>query len=317
MGKKSHTLTLTLEPNDKDRLATLCGPLDQNIHHLAASNQITISQRGHAFSLAGPRENVTRAAHQLEKLYALTATTHELSNKDLHLAGQRQQADLDESVYPFPQKSVQLNNARQREYMAKMQENTVCFALGPSGTGKTFLAVAAATTALLNHSVERIILARPAVDAGEKLGFLPGDMAQKVDPYLRPFYDALYELVGLEQTHYFIEKSKIEIAPLAFMRGRTLSEAFIILDEAQNTSPEQMKMLLTRLGHDSKMVITGDLTQIDLPKNQPSGLRHAHDILQNIDQIAFVNFGKKDVVRHNLIQKIVSAYEHRSERHPS
>lgn len=313
MGKKPHTLTLTLKPNDKDRLATLCGPLDQNIHNLAESNHVTISQRGHAFSLTGAQEQVTRVARQLEKLYALTATTHELSNKDLHLASQSQPSSLNQTVYPFPQKSVQLNNDRQRDYMATMEANTVCFALGPSGTGKTFLAVAAATTALLNHSVERIILARPAVDAGEKLGFLPGDMAQKVDPYLRPFYDALYELVGLEQTHYFIEKSKIEIAPLAFMRGRTLSEAFIILDEAQNTSPEQMKMLLTRLGHDSKMVITGDLTQVDLPKNQPSGLRHAHDILQNIGQIGFVHFAKKDVVRHSLIQNIVAAYERQSE----
>lgn len=313
MGKKPHTLTLTLKPNNNDRLATLCGPLDQNIHHLAESNNITISQRGHVFLLKGVEDKVTCVARQLEKLYALTETTADLSNKDLHLARHSQPSDLHPTVYSFPQKSVQLSNARQRDYMAKMEANTVCFALGPSGTGKTFLAVAAATTALLNHSVSRIILARPAVDAGEKLGFLPGDMAQKVDPYLRPFYDALYELVGVEQTHYFIEKSKIEIAPLAFMRGRTLSEAFIILDEAQNTSPEQMKMLLTRLGHDSKMVITGDLTQVDLPKNQLSGLRHAHDILQDIDHISFVHFAKKDVVRHSLIQNIVDAYERQSE----
>lgn len=309
MGKKPHTLTLTLEPDNKDRLAALCGPLDHNIHHLAECNDVVISQRGNAFSLRGSKEKITRTARQLEKLYDLTASTHELSSKDLHFASQTQ-SNHKQTVYTFPQKSVQLNNDRQRDYMTKMEASTVCFALGPSGTGKTFLAVAAATTALLNHSVERIILARPAVDAGEKLGFLPGDMAQKVDPYLRPFYDALYELVGVDQTHYFIEKSKIEIAPLAFMRGRTLSEAFIILDEAQNTSPEQMKMLLTRLGHDSKMVITGDLTQIDLPRNQPSGLRHAHDILQNIDQISFVHFAKKDVVRHSLIQDIVDAYEH-------
>lgn len=313
MNKTENRLKIVLTPYDRTRLHTLCGPCDENIIRIEKTHGVSIAKRENTFSISGLAPNVHIAADQIQSLYSLTATQKELTSKDIHFSAQAsdllQPKAKHANLLQLPNKSVKLQNRSQYQYMQRVQDNIINFAIGPSGTGKTYLAVAAAAEALIKNTVERIILVRPAVDAGEKLGFLPGDLAQKVDPYLRPFYDALYELISLEQTMHFIEKGKIEIAPLAFMRGRTLSESFIILDEAQNTTNEQMKMLLTRLGHDAKMVITGDLTQIDLPRSQGSGLAHAESILQNIPDISFTYFHKRDVVRHDLIQSIISAYE--------
>ena len=313
MNKTQDRLKIELQPYDRDRLGILCGPCDENITKIETSNQVTIAKRENVFSILGSKQNIASTAEQIHALYALTDQQNSITSKDIHhcvrLHGGKENSLKVSTMLELPNKTVHLQNKTQKAYIDRVHNHTINFALGPSGTGKTYLAVAAAAHALVQQSVERIILVRPAVDAGEKLGFLPGDMAQKVDPYLRPFYDALYELITLEQTMHFIEKGKIEVAPLAFMRGRTLSEAFIILDEAQNSSNEQMKMLLTRLGHDSKMVITGDLTQIDLPRSQGSGLAHAESILQDIPRISFTYFNKRDVVRHDLIQSIITAYE--------
>lgn len=312
MLKTSKRNRLQLEPYDRTRLANLCGSCDENIKYIEKQHNIMISRRENIFCIQGSHHNINQAMAQLQRLYALTSEKKIIELKDIHMEKQfktNEKATNNPNTIDLPNKSIKLYNKVQKSYYEKVENNTINFAIGPSGTGKTFLAVAFAAQALLRNDVDRIILARPAVDAGEKLGFLPGDLAQKVDPYLRPFYDALYDLIGVEQTLTLIEKGKIEVAPLAYMRGRTLSEAFIILDESQNTSMEQMKMLLTRLGHDSKVVITGDLTQIDLPKNQRSGLAHAQDILQDVVDISFTHFGKEHVVRHNLIQKIIEAYE--------
>ncbi len=312
MLKTSKRNRLQLEPYDRTRLANLCGSCDENIKYIEKQHNIMISRRENIFCIQGSHHNINQAMAQLQRLYALTSEKKIIELKDIHMEKQfktNEKATNNPNTIDLPNKSIKLYNKVQKSYYERVESNTINFAIGPSGTGKTFLAVAFAAQALLRNDVDRIILARPAVDAGEKLGFLPGDLAQKVDPYLRPFYDALYDLIGVEQTLTLIEKGKIEVAPLAYMRGRTLSEAFIILDESQNTSMEQMKMLLTRLGHDSKVVITGDLTQIDLPKNQRSGLAHAQDILQDVADISFTHFGKEHVVRHNLIQKIIEAYE--------
>ena len=304
---------LHLRPYDRNRLSNLCGSCDENIKYIESQHNVTISRRENIFSMQGNHNNVTAAVDQIKRLYALTAEKNIINLKDLHMEKQfntkKHSKPTMNSIIELPNKKIKLYNQVQKDYYSKVLDNTINFAIGPSGTGKTFLAVAFAAQALLANEVDRIILARPAVDAGEKLGFLPGDLAQKVDPYLRPFYDALYDLIGVEQTLQLIEKGKIEVAPLAYMRGRTLSEAFIILDESQNTSMEQMKMLLTRLGHDSKIVITGDLTQIDLPRNQRSGLSHAKEILAEVENISFTHFDKEHVVRHDLIQKIIEAYE--------
>ncbi len=313
MLKTSKRNRIQLLPYDRNRLAILCGSCDENIKYIEKQHNIIISRRENTFSIQGNNHSIIQATAQLQRLYSLTSEKKVIELKDIHMERQNKNTEKSSnntnSAIDLPNKSIKLYNKVQKSYYEKVEKNTINFAIGPSGTGKTFLAVAFASQALIRGDVDRIILARPAVDAGEKLGFLPGDLAQKVDPYLRPFYDALYDLIGVEQTLTLIEKGKIEVAPLAYMRGRTLSEAFIILDESQNTSMEQMKMLLTRLGHDSKVVITGDLTQIDLPRNQRSGLAHAQDILQEVTDISFTHFGKEHVVRHNLIQKIIEAYE--------
>ena len=317
MSKTDSQLKLELTPYNRDRLNTLCGACDEIITKLEKRYRISISRRENVFHFSGDRDALDLCSKKLQALYDLTLAQREISNKDIHFTTQdpmNKQVEIDaqDFVLKLPQKSIKLQNHSQKQYINNIQNHTISFSIGPSGTGKTYLAVAAAAQALLNQAVERIILVRPAVDAGEKLGFLPGDLSQKVDPYLRPFYDALYELISIEQTMYYVEKGKIEIAPLAFMRGRTLSDAFIILDESQNTTNEQMKMLLTRLGHDAKMVITGDLTQIDLPRSQGSGLAHAESLLQNIHDISFTYFRREDVVRHDLIQSIITAYESQS-----
>lgn len=311
MSKSVERKRLELQPYSRKQLDMICGPCDENLHRLEDQSGVTISRRENIFSIQGESSKVAQVSQQLLYLNKLASTGKAIDFKDLHLSQHYNSTSKagNADTLDLPCKRVKLMNSNQIQYHKNVRENTINFAIGPSGTGKTFLAVCFALQALLKKEVERIILVRPAVDAGEKLGFLPGDMNQKVDPYLRPFYDALYELISIDETMRYLDTAKIEIAPLAFMRGRTLSEAFIILDESQNTTVEQMKMLLTRLGHDSKMIITGDLTQIDLPRSQQSGLSNAQDVLADIEDIAFNYFSKQHVVRHNLIQSIIAAYE--------
>mgnify|MGYP006367686605 FL=1 len=312
-------------PADNQRLANLCGALDENLKQVETAFDVAISRRGEHFSLAGKSDQTKLAAQALRNFY---------SQSQHHLSLEQIQLGLIEALNPqnapdsaHPRTEVTANKLstsptlltrrsnlygrtqRQAQYLQQIQEHDITFAIGPAGTGKTYLAVASAVDALERGLVSRLILVRPAVEAGERLGFLPGDMTQKVDPYLRPLYDALYDLMGFEKTSKQFERNTIEIAPLAFMRGRTLNQSFIILDEAQNTTPEQMKMFLTRMGLGSKAVITGDVTQIDLPKHQKSGLIEAQTVLKDIRGIAFTHFQSEDVVRHPLVQRIVHAYE--------
>ena len=315
VDQSSKNIQITLEPYDNDRLSILCGACDENIQYIEKQCRVSISRLENRFVVKGRADDATRVIAVLKRLYDATSDSKVFVLKDIHMALQSDLSSSPEksthadSYVSLPKKRVKLYNAVQRSYYQNVMKHTINFAIGPSGTGKTYLAVVFAAYALLNKEVERIILVRPVVDAGEKLGFLPGDLAQKVDPYLRPFYDALYELISIDCTLNYIESGKIEIAPLAYMRGRTLSQSFIILDESQNTSQEQMKMLLTRLGQNSKIVITGDVTQIDLPRSQPSGLLHAKSILSDVEGISFTYFSKEHVVRHSLIQKIIEAYE--------
>ncbi len=308
---------LLLEPVDNARLANLAGQLDEHLRLLERRLGIEINHRGNRFRLIGEADTVAVAARVLAALYATTAAqalTPELVHLQLQQAGVDQlleQAPADE-----PEVAVQTRRGvirgrgrNQQRYLRAVLTHDINFGIGPAGTGKTYLAVAAAVDALQRETVRRIVLVRPAVEAGERLGFLPGDMAQKVDPYLRPLYDALYEMMGFERVDRLLERSVIEVAPLAFMRGRTLNEAFIILDEAQNTTVEQMKMFLTRIGFGSTAVVTGDVTQVDLPRRARSGLRHAVDVLAAVNGISFTFFNSRDVVRHPLVQRIVDAYE--------
>lgn len=312
--------SLTLEPNDARHLAMLCGHMDSHLRQIEQRLSITIGARGNQFSLSGPAVNVTTSERLLIHLYAEVCQGVGLSPESLHL--QLQQADLehlvetsqDPSVQPIQiirtkRISIKPRGKNQQGYVRTIKDNDINFGIGPAGTGKTYLAVACGVEALLEERVRRILLVRPAVEAGEKLGFLPGDLSQKIDPYLRPLYDALYEMLGFEAVNKYLERNIIEVAPLAFMRGRTLNNAFIILDEAQNTTREQMKMFLTRIGFGSTAIITGDATQIDLPKGAPSGLTHASNILDGVEGIGFTFFGNKDVVRHPLVQRIVEAYD--------
>ena len=302
-------MKFTLNIKRSEQLVNICGSLDKNLENLATNLDVDISNKGADFNIKG--DNADKVVSVLQELLILSEKkTIDFSDIDLSIKSLSSPNGEAKSVtIKTSKKHIHIRSDNQQKYVNSIIENDAVFAIGPAGTGKTYLAVARAVEALENSNVKRIVLVRPAVEAGEKLGFLPGDLSEKVDPYLRPIYDALYEFIGFERVNKLIEKHVIEVAPLAFMRGRTLNESYIILDEAQNTTIPQMKMFLTRMGFGSKMVITGDVTQIDLPNPSQSGLTDAIKILQNIDQIAFCHFGAHDVVRHQLVKKIVSAYD--------
>jgi phosphate starvation-inducible PhoH-like protein len=308
-------LFIELEPADNERLSSLCGPFNRNLKQIEAHFGVEVAQRGNRFQISGAGRAAQDALGVLTRLFEDTATDPYLSlekvRRALHEAAEPEGGE-ERTLVRTPKRLVNCQNTRQRAYVRAIRQHDISFGIGPAGTGKTYLAVACATEALSENDVSRIVLVRPAVEAGERLGFLPGDIGQKVDPYLRPLYDALYELMGFDKTLRLLERNVIELAPLAFMRGRTLNDAFVILDEAQNTTPEQMKMFLTRIGFGSRAVITGDLTQTDLPKGAVSGLRHASAVLENLAGISFTVFKPKDVVRHPLVQRIVEAYERRA-----
>ena len=321
MTNDNQSSRLQLEPESPQRLASLCGRLNEHIQQIEERLKVKIQNRGSVFSLHGDSEAIADATQILEALYQLTDSGQSLNPEQIHLVIQEFLSDTDSEheLEDQPQQDVQLirtpkcsikpRSHHQNEYVRSIMRNDINFGIGPAGTGKTYLAVACAVEALVNDRVGRILLVRPAVEAGEKLGFLPGDLAQKVDPYLRPLYDALYEMLGFERVAKLIERSIIEVAPLAYMRGRTLNNSYIILDESQNTTASQMKMFLTRIGFGSTAVITGDVTQIDLPKGERSGLVHVSSILENIDGICFSYFDSKDVVRHPIVQRVVEAYD--------
>ena len=303
------------EPLDNARLANLCGVLDENLRQIESAFDVTIARRSGHFTLAGAPAQARLALDVLQRLWARAG--QELSLDDIQLGvierlSDANEASAEEGAVPqlrTRKGAIGGRTPRQVAYLRAIQSHDITFGIGPAGTGKTYLAVAAAVDAFEREQIERILLTRPAVEAGERLGFLPGDLAQKVDPYLRPLYDALYDLFGFERVGKLFERGAIEIAPLAFMRGRTLNHSFIILDEAQNTTPEQMKMFLTRIGIGSKAVITGDLTQIDLPRGAKSGLAQAREVLAEVRGVAFTQFLKEDVVRHPLVARIVEAYD--------
>jgi len=315
---------ITLLPADAQRLSNFCGQLDAHIRQIEQRLQVEIANRSNHFKVTGVDAAVTAACAVIQKLFELTER-EEITPEQVHLS--LQDASIDQLLQAAPNvklEPVAIKTKRgvikgrgfnQQDYLRKIISHDINFGVGPAGTGKTYLAVACAVDALQNETVRRIILVRPAVEAGEKLGFLPGDMAQKVDPYLRPLYDALYDMLGFERVEKLLEKNVIEVAPLAFMRGRTLNDSFIILDEAQNTTVEQIKMFLTRIGFGSTAVITGDVTQIDLPNEKMSGLKHVLKVLKDVEGISFTFFGVRDVVRHPLVQRIVAAYEHYEKEH--
>ena len=311
---------LSLHDADNERLANFVGPMDENLRHVESRLNVLIRRRGSQLQIVGADQLLTDAAFNvLRQLFSVSE--NELLTPDrvhLYIHDASAQAVDDTAIAEELQKDpvihthsggIRGRGANQRQYLANIRSNDLTFGIGPAGTGKTYLAVACAVDALKSDRVRRIVLVRPAVEAGERLGFLPGDLTQKVDPYLRPMYDALYDMMGYERVGKAIERNIIEVAPLAFMRGRSLNDSFIILDEAQNTTVEQMKMFLTRIGFGSKVVVTGDITQTDLPRHQTSGLRQAMDILPNVKGVAFTMFDSKDVVRHPLVQRIVQAYE--------
>ena len=304
---------ISFTPVDNLRLANLCGALDENLRQIEIALDVSIARRGERFALTGKPEQARIAAKALQGFYL--KSTNILTLEDVQLGvleatnPRPTAAAADTPVLLTRRQDLHGRTPRQVQYLHNIQTHDITFSIGPAGTGKTYLAVACAVDALERDSVKRIVLVRPAVEAGERLGFLPGDMAQKVDPYLRPLYDALYDLMGFDKVTKMFERSAIEIAPLAFMRGRTLNHSFVILDEAQNTTPEQMKMFLTRIGFGSKAVITGDVTQIDLQRGQKSGLVEAREVLSKVRGIVFSYFESEDVVRHPLVQRIVNAYE--------
>lgn len=324
------THQLKLEPADSSRLAKLCGQFDEHLRQIEDKLEVQIANRGNAFQLTGHPNQVSAASDVLSKLYKDTLTNRYLTPDDVHLMLRESlmNPELSQSVQSAHQEAapaadheatelgirtrkgmIKPRGENQKAYVREIMRNDINFGIGPAGTGKTYLAVACAVEALESEQVRRILLVRPAVEAGEKLGFLPGDLAEKINPYLRPLYDALYEMLGFERVAKFIDRQIIEVAPLAYMRGRTLNNSFIILDESQNTTKEQMKMFLTRIGFGSKAVITGDYTQIDLPRGTKSGLVHAMEVLKDVKGIGFSHFQSKDVVRHTLVQRIVEAYD--------
>jgi len=312
------TRDVLLAPADNVRLVELCGPLDEHLRLIESRLGVEVRRRGNRFQLVGLPPAVKRAETVLQDLYA-RAQREPVDSERVHIALQELDmdggdsaaatTDSDELKVRTARGAVRARGANQTEYLNNVRTHDLTFGIGPAGTGKTYLAVACAVEALQSEKVRRIILVRPAVEAGERLGFLPGDLSQKVDPYLRPMYDALYEMLGFERVAKLIERNVIEVAPLAFMRGRSLNDSFVILDEAQNTTNEQMKMFLTRIGFGSKAVVTGDITQVDLPNSKQSGLRTVIDILRGVRGIAFTMFTSRDVVRHPLVQRIVQAYE--------
>ncbi len=327
---KPDTITkqqIALEPNNARNLANLCGQYDGNIRQIEQRLEVTIHNRGNTFHVEGAESHVHAASRILQRLYSEINKGVDLTPELIHLSLQEScmeetpsnntiAREIDETIASIS--SIRTRKAlikprgqNQKNYVQAVRQNDINFGIGPAGTGKTYLAVACAVEALEKEQIQRILLVRPAVEAGEKLGFLPGDLSQKVDPYLRPLYDALYEMIGFERVEKLIERHVIEIAPLAYMRGRTLNHSFIILDESQNTTREQMKMFLTRIGFGSTAVITGDVTQIDLPNHVHSGLKHVIEVLSDVPGISFTHFQSKDVVRHPLVQKIVEAYEAR------
>jgi phosphate starvation-inducible PhoH-like protein len=307
-------MEITLTPEDNARLANLCGPLDENIKQIETALEVNINRRGSTFNVSGKLDNTRLAAQLIENFYVRAKKPIELEDVQLGLVeiDKLKPEDVVSTAMPVlmtRRGDLHGRTPRQVAYLQQIQEHDITFGIGPAGTGKTYLAVACAVDAMTRDRVKRIVLVRPAVEAGERLGFLPGDLNQKVDPYLRPLYDALYDLAGYDTVNKMFERGAIEVAPLAYMRGRTLNQSFIILDEAQNTTPEQMKMFLTRIGFGTKAVITGDVTQIDLQRHQKSGLVEAQKVLKDIKGIAMTHFLSGDVVRHPLVQKIVNAYE--------
>ena len=325
MSKKLNTMEIFLEPADKDRLASLIGPYDDNLKHIERRMGVEVTYQGNKFKIVGNPLNVSAASDVLKDLYIETQPSPKLKNKvkatelmpdQVHMAVQGSRL-LDQSPEPYDNEvvirtrkgNIKPRNQNQIDYVKNVLNNDITFGIGPAGTGKTYLAVACAVDALERQEVRRILLTRPAVEAGEKLGFLPVDLSQKIDPYLRPLYDALFEMLGFEKVERLIERNVIEVAPLAYMRGRTLNDAFIILDESQNTTVEQMKMFLTRIGFNSKAVITGDITQVDLPRGAKSGLRQSIEVLSEVDEISFNFFKADDVVRHPVVARVVMAYE--------
>jgi phosphate starvation-inducible PhoH-like protein len=320
------TRDLVLAPADNIRLVELCGPLDQHLHQIESRLGVEVRRRGNRFQIIGVPSAIKRAETVIQDLYT-RAEREPVDSERVHIALQELGMDAaaeasadeptDELKVRTSRGAVRARGANQTEYLKNVRTHDLTFGIGPAGTGKTYLAVACAVEALQSETVRRIILVRPAVEAGERLGFLPGDLSQKVDPYLRPMYDALYEMMGFERVAKLIERNVIEVAPLAFMRGRSLNDSFVILDEAQNTTNEQMKMFLTRIGFGSKAVVTGDITQVDLPNAKQSGLRTVIDILRGVRGIAFTLFTSRDVVRHPLVQRIVQAYEANTPDHGS
>jgi phosphate starvation-inducible PhoH-like protein len=298
-------------PLNNTRLSHVCGPMDEHLRNIETALQVRVSHRGEHFRIEGPKAKAERALDVLQALYEIAGRTISKEKVQLMLAGDSSMEEAEDGsrVLHTRRADLKARTPNQSVYLENIANHDITFGIGPAGTGKTYLAVACAVDALERSAVQRIVLTRPAVEAGEKLGFLPGDLTQKVDPYLRPLYDALYELMGVERVTKAFERQALEIAPLAFMRGRTLNNAFVILDEAQNTTPEQMKMFLTRIGFGSKCVVTGDISQIDLPKGSLSGLVDAERVLKRVKGIAHTRFISADVVRHPLVARIVDAYD--------
>ena len=313
LATKVSSCDITLTPVDNKRLRNLCGRFDEHLRLIEKRMNVEIFNRGHEFQIMGQHDKVALAHQLLKRVYAQTLNDPELSPEKIHLMIQTTQPNAEEPPSKHSIRTrmgtIRALSKNQQQYIERILSHDINFGIGPAGTGKTYLAVACAVQALEKQQVQRILLVRPAVEAGERLGFLPGDLAQKIDPYLRPLYDALYEMLGFERVAKLLERQVIEVAPLAYMRGRTLNDAFIILDESQNTTCEQMKMFLTRVGFGSTVVVNGDVTQIDLPNRAPSGLKHVMKFLPNVKGISFTHFDAKDVVRHPLVQKIITAYD--------